>query len=79
MREIVFRAKDLYFSYDGKKNALDGASLDLYAGERLAVLGANGAGKSTFFLCLNGVLDVYKRQGRGRGRGRVQAGAGMRG
>ena len=56
MREIVFRAKDLYFSYDGKKNALDGASLDLYAGERLAVLGANGAGKSTFFLCLNGVL-----------------------
>ena len=56
MREIVFRAKDLYFSYDGKKNALDGASLDLYAGERLAVLGANGAGKTTFMRMLCGVL-----------------------
>ena len=56
MEQPVLQAKDLYFSYDGKGNALDGVSLDIHAGERIAVLGPNGAGKSTFFLCLNGVL-----------------------
>ncbi len=56
MEQPVLQARGLRFSYDGKGNALNGVSLDLYAGERVAVLGPNGAGKSTFFLCLNGVL-----------------------
>ena len=56
MGQPVLQASGLRFSYDGKGNALNGVSLDLYAGERVAVLGPNGAGKSTFFLCLNGVL-----------------------
>ena len=32
-------------------------SVRLYAGEKIAVLGSNGAGKSTFFLLANGVLS----------------------
>lgn len=48
--------QDLCFSYEDGRRALDGLSVTLRGGERVAVLGNNGAGKSTFFLCCNGVL-----------------------
>lgn len=54
--EYILQAESLCFSYDGGRDALAGVSLGVRAGERVAVLGCNGAGKSTFFLCLNGVL-----------------------
>ena len=52
----ILQVRDLRFCYDSGSPALDSVSLDVHAGERIAVLGPNGAGKSTFFLCLNGVL-----------------------
>ena len=52
----ILQAKNLRFCYNFGVPARDGVSLDVHAGERIAVLGPNGAGKSTFFLCLNGVL-----------------------
>lgn len=55
MKEKILEVKHLSFSYDGKKKALADVSVSIYPGERIAVLGANGAGKSTFFLHLNGV------------------------
>ena len=55
MKEKILEVKHLSFSYDGKKQALCDISVSIYPGERIAVLGANGAGKSTFFLHLNGV------------------------
>lgn len=55
MREKILEVKHLGFSYDGKTQALSDVSVSIYQGERIAVLGANGAGKSTFFLHLNGV------------------------
>lgn len=55
MKEIL-RLEGLRYSYDGDRTALQDLSVTLYAGERTAVLGSNGAGKSTFFLCCNGVL-----------------------
>lgn len=58
----ILQVRDLRFCYDSGVPALDGVSLDVYAGERIAVLGPNGAGKSTFFLCLNGVLTPESGQ-----------------
>lgn len=48
--------KNISYCYDGKKTVLKNISLDIFAGEKIAVMGANGAGKSTFFLCLNGII-----------------------
>lgn len=56
MNEPILQVKNLHYSYDGKKMALDGVHVAIREGERIAVIGSNGAGKSTFFLNINGVL-----------------------
>ncbi len=54
--EVIIKAENLYFSYDDEKTySLDGFSLEIKRGRKIAFLGANGAGKSTFFLTLNGI------------------------
>ncbi|MBB4715174.1 ABC transporter ATP-binding protein [Streptomyces luteogriseus] len=40
----------------GRTTALRGASVELYAGEILAVTGASGSGKSTLLHCLSGIV-----------------------
>lgn len=59
-RQPILEVSGLTFSYDGKSNVLEAVNLTVYEGERIAVLGANGSGKSTFFLNLNGVLSPQK-------------------
>jgi len=51
--QIVMRAKSLVKRY-GQVTALDGADFELRAGEILAVIGDNGAGKSSLIKCLSG-------------------------
>ena len=49
--ESIIKADNLYFTYDGENTpALNGLSLDIQKGKKIAVMGANGSGKSTFFL-----------------------------
>lgn len=55
-KEVILEVKDLSYAYSEEKNALNNINLKIVNGERIAVLGSNGAGKSTFFLNLNGVL-----------------------
>ena len=45
---VVLSAKDISFSYDGKRQALCDVSLDIKKGEMISIVGRNGAGKSTF-------------------------------
>ncbi len=47
--------RDISLSFGGLR-AVDGASIDLYAGEVMAVVGHNGAGKSTLIKILSGAL-----------------------
>ena len=52
----LIEVRDLHFQYEDGTKALDGVNFTLYAGETVAVLGANGSGKTTFVLHLNGIL-----------------------
>ncbi len=53
----ILRLEDLSFRYGEEKVwALKEVSLAVSHGEKIAVLGNNGAGKSTFFRCCNGIL-----------------------
>ncbi|MBO7344452.1 MAG: energy-coupling factor transporter ATPase [Clostridia bacterium] len=44
------------FSYDKKKNVLENLSLEVSAGEYIAVIGRNGSGKSTLAKLFNGLI-----------------------
>jgi fructose transport system ATP-binding protein len=54
-REPILLARGLVKRF-GRVTALVGSDLELYAGEVLAVIGDNGAGKSSLIKCLSGAM-----------------------
>jgi len=56
----LLRAEDLHLSYYGRIAALEGVSLTLEEGVRLAVIGANGSGKSSLLQVMAGILHPDK-------------------
>jgi ABC-type cobalt transport system, ATPase component len=56
MRKLILKIEDLHYDYGNGKSALNGVNIDIYEGEKIAVIGSNGSGKSTFFLNVDGVL-----------------------
>jgi len=56
----LVRLKSYGYVYPDGTSGLQGFSLDIHAGEKMAVVGENGAGKSTLLACLCGL-----RQGQG--------------
>ena len=60
MKTPILELENISYAYDDQPNALQNITVSIYPGERIAIVGNNGAGKSTFFLCCNGVLFPQK-------------------
>lgn len=56
MAGALIEVQDLHFRYEDGTPALEGVNFELFPGETVAVFGANGSGKTTFILHLNGLL-----------------------
>ncbi|HAX21756.1 MAG TPA: sugar ABC transporter ATP-binding protein [Hydrogenophaga sp.] len=74
---LVIQAKGLVKRY-GQVTALDGADFELRAGEILAVIGDNGAGKSSLIKCLAGATipdegEIYLDGARAQFRSPIDA------
>ncbi|MCY9804470.1 ABC transporter ATP-binding protein [Vibrio scophthalmi] len=53
----LLQIRDLTYSYDGEKNALENVSFDVKRGEFVSILGKNGSGKSTITKLIMGVVE----------------------
>ncbi len=56
MNNQILKVENLYYTYGNGAAVLNGINVNIYEGEKIAVIGSNGSGKSTFFLNINGVL-----------------------
>ncbi|MBU3823995.1 MAG: ABC transporter ATP-binding protein/permease [Candidatus Oceanisphaera merdipullorum] len=55
---LPISVQDLSFSYNGERKVLDQVNLHIKAGERVALVGASGGGKSTFIQLLLGLYPA---------------------
>lgn len=50
--------QNVKFSYDNQKKILDGISFQIYKGEKVAIIGKNGVGKTTIFDLITGICQT---------------------
>jgi branched-chain amino acid transport system ATP-binding protein len=55
----MLQARDIH-AYYGRSHVVQGVSLDVRAGEVVALVGRNGVGKSTMVRCINGLLPIAR-------------------
>lgn len=60
MKECMLELKNVSYSYTGETTALKNVNIKINKGEKIGIIGNNGAGKSTFFLILNGILFPHE-------------------
>ena len=58
----LLEVRDLSVRYGSGSRALTSVSLDLAAGEIVAILGPNGAGKTTVLRAISGLLQLHRGQ-----------------
>lgn len=68
MTEPILSLSEVIYRYPDGTSALNGCTLSFQRGKRFAILGANGAGKSTMLLHLNGILRPSAGQVRWDGK-----------
>ena len=59
-KEPLIEISDLYFNYPEEPFFFNGLDLVVYEGERIALCGDNGAGKTSLFLAMLGLLPIKK-------------------
>lgn len=68
MSEPLFRLSDIHFAYDSGQPVLTGADFTLHAGDRVALTGPNGVGKTTLLHLMVGLLKAQAGQVEAFGR-----------
>ena len=56
-KETVISIKGLTKNF-GEKKVLKGIDLDIFNGDKIAIIGPSGCGKSTFLRCINCMEDA---------------------
>ena len=56
--EVLIKVSHLQKSFNGGRNVLEDISIDIRPGEKIAIVGENGAGKTTFVKLLMRLYDV---------------------
>ena len=57
-KTVAIRIENLHFAYGSGQNVLNGITMDIKAGEKIALVGASGGGKSTFIQVLIGLYPA---------------------
>ncbi len=60
LKDTIIELREVSYEYYERIPALVDISLNVYAGEKLAIIGANGSGKSTLMQIMNGLIFPTK-------------------